>query len=368
MTALPDISLSLISEDEIRQKLTSVFVESIILTNKFDIDLISNDILDAIGYTPEEVQGKSISFLNYKENLQNLLLSNLNRGFFEEVTATLKGRHNKAVTFSISGFYLGLVSDINGYIILKVKNLDKAKEQSRSYDRRHEDLDNFIYRAAHDLRGPLASIRGLVGVMKLRKDNSEVDTMLEMLDSCAANLDERLFKLLYLADSHEAEVPSGDLKLALLEQTLRETLALNCLLDVVNFNFTSDHAEICGVHEHLVQSLLNNIMLYVISLPRNDGATINYHISKNDNGLVIEIRAAGFTIGCNLRQALLQKTSLYSELLITPSLINYYAARKIAQALQAQVRICFPHDDVQEIRMQIPFQPNSASGYDAAKR
>lgn len=360
MTSLPDISLSLISEEEIRQKLTSVFVESIILTNKFDIDLISNDVLDALGYTLEEVQGKSISFLNYKENLQNLLLSNLNRGFFEEVTATLKGRHNKPVAFSISGFYLGLVSDINGYIILKVKNLDKVKEQTRSHDSRHEDLDNFVYRAAHDLRGPLASIRGLVGVMKLRKDNSEVDTLLEMLDSCAANLDERLFKLLYLADSHEAEVPSGDLKLALLEQTLRETLALNCLLDVVNFHFTSDHAEICGVHEHLVQSLLNNIILYIISLPRKDGATINCHISKNDNGLLIQIRAAGFTVGCTIRQALLQRTSLYSELLISPNLINYYAARKIAQAMQAQVRLCFPHEDVQEIDMQIPFQADSA--------
>lgn len=319
-------------------------------------------MLNAIGYTLDELQGKSITFLNYKENLQNLLLNNLNRGFFEEITVTLNGRYNKAVTFSISGFYLGLVSDINGYIILKAKNPDKAKEQIPGDDRRHEDLDNFVYRAAHDLRGPLASIRGLVGVMKLRKDNSEVDTLLEMLDSCAANLDERLFKLLYLADSHEAEVPSGDLKLALLEQTLRETLALNCLLEIVNFNFTSDHAEINGVHEHLVQSLLNNIMLYILSLPRKDGATINCHIAKNDNSLVIEIRAAGFTVSCNLRQALLHKTSLYSELLIAPNLINYYAARKIAQGMQAQVRLCFPHDDVQEFHMQIPFQTNAVNG------
>lgn len=360
MTSLPDISLSLISEEEIRQKLTSVFVESIILTNKFDIDLISNDVLDAVGYTLEDVQGRSISFLNYKENLQNLLLSSLNRGFFEEVTATLKGRYNKPVTFRISGFYLGLVSDINGYIILKVKNLDKVKEHAPSHDSRHEDLDNFIYRAAHDLRGPLASIRGLVNVMKLRKDNTEVDRILEMLDSCAANLDERLFKLLYLADSHEAEIPSGDLKLALLEKTLRETLTLNCLLEKVNFHFTSDHAEIAGVHEHLVQSLLNNIILYIISLPRNDGATITCHISKNNTGLLIEICAAGFITGCSLRQALAQKTSLYSELLISPNLINYYAARKIALAMQAQVGLCFPHDDVQEFHFQIPFQADSA--------
>jgi hypothetical protein len=359
MTSLPDISLSLISEEEIRQKLTSVFVESIILTNKFDIDLISNDVLDAVGYTLEEVQGKSISFLNYRENLQNLLLSNLNRGFFEEVTATLNGRNNKPVVFSISGFYLGLVSDINGYIILKVRNLDSAKDQTSNRDKRHEDLDNFVYRAAHDLRGPLASIRGLVGVMKLRKDDSEVDRILEMLDACAANLDERLFKLLYLADSHEAEIPSGDLKLALLEKELRETLALNCLLETVNFHFTSDHAEICGVHEHLVQSLLNNFMLYIVSLPRNDGATINYHISKNSSGLLIEIRAAGFIVSCSMRQALQQRSSLYSELLISPNLINYYAARKIAQAMQAQVRLCFPHDDVQEFYMHIPFQADS---------
>lgn len=355
MTSRPDISISLISEEEIRQKLTSVFAESIILTNKFDIDLISHDVLESLGYTLEDVQGRSISFLNYKDNLQNLLLHNLNRGFFEEITATLRG-HHKPVTYSISGFYLGLVSDINGYIILKVKNQDKGREQSASRDSRHEELDNFIYRAAHDLRGPLASIRGLVNVMKLRKDNSEVDGVLEMLDSCAAHLDERLFKLLYLAESNEAEIPSGDLKLVMLETLLRDTLAQRCLTDKIKFHFTSDHAEICGVHEHLVQSLLNNIMLYIISLPRNDGATINFHISKNDSGLLIEIHSAGFIIECKLRQALQQKTTLYSELLISPDLINYYAARKIAQALQAQVCICFPHDDEQEFQIQAPFR------------
>ncbi|SKC58423.1 ATP-binding protein [Ohtaekwangia koreensis] len=360
MTSLREISLGLISENEVRQKLTSVFVESIILTNKFEIDLVSKDVLEALGYALGELKGRNISSLNHEINLQNLLLNNLNRGFFEEIVVALNNAQHRHVMFSISGFYLGVVSDINGYIILKVKNLDKVREHNTKLEHDREELDNFIYRAAHDIRGPLATMRGLINLMKLRKDDSEINMMLGMLDASASRLDERLFKLLYLAESNEAEVPSGDLKFSSLETSLRETLVQNCPLEEIDLHFKAQQAGARGMHEHLVQSLLNNILLYIVSLPKCNAASIVFHCSSTSEGISVDIQSEGFQIEYKLRQALRQKTSLYSELLIFPSLINYYAARKIALSLNAELRISFLGEDIQEMNVLIPFHAAGA--------
>ena len=51
--------------------------------------------------------------------------------------------------------------------------------QNDELQKRNEELDRFVYSASHDLRAPLASIKGVIGLMKLEnKDDSEYSTMI----------------------------------------------------------------------------------------------------------------------------------------------------------------------------------------------
>ncbi|HZI25050.1 MAG TPA: histidine kinase dimerization/phospho-acceptor domain-containing protein, partial [Chryseolinea sp.] len=92
----------------------------------------------------------------------------------------------------------GLISDINNKIILIVKKTEVVATIENPENTRIE-IDQFIYRAAHDLRGPLATIKGLIDLIKIRENNDELDRLIQLVDSHANVLDERLFQLAYMA-------------------------------------------------------------------------------------------------------------------------------------------------------------------------
>lgn len=60
----------------------------------------------------------------------------------------------------------------------------------------NQELDLFIYRASHDLRGPIASILGLTKIAKLEEQRNAQMSYLEMLEKTADNANEVLSKLL----------------------------------------------------------------------------------------------------------------------------------------------------------------------------
>lgn len=196
------LPLALIAESDIVPKLATIFEDSVILDGRFQIVMASNPTLHTLGYTLEELQGQSISRLGRAdEDLQPMLQAALGTGFFEEIVISLQTSNGKSVVFGVSGFYLGLISDLNGYIVLKLKNLDIIRQLNQQLEDNRGALDKFIQRTAQDLRGPVSTIRGLIHMLKNHPDDTALGLLADMLEVNATQLDDRLCKLLLLAES-----------------------------------------------------------------------------------------------------------------------------------------------------------------------
>src|SRR6478735_8142490 len=122
-----DISTMLLSEETIRHKLSSLFVDSIVTDNQFNITIISKNILEALEFTLDELRGKSINYLAAQDDIVSDLRQELTSGYFDERPITLVSKSQGKVVFGISGFYLGLISELNGRIIFNIRSLDKAE-------------------------------------------------------------------------------------------------------------------------------------------------------------------------------------------------------------------------------------------------
>src|SRR5688572_31003502 len=138
-----DITTGLISEETIRQKFSSLFVDSIVTDNFFNITIISSNILELLEFTQEGLRGKNINYLAAKGDIVGDIKRDLSNGFFEERPVTLITKSQRKLVFGISGFYLGLISEINGRIIFTIRSLDKAETLKQQLQAKKVELDNF---------------------------------------------------------------------------------------------------------------------------------------------------------------------------------------------------------------------------------
>jgi hypothetical protein len=353
-----DISGILISDESIRQKLPSIFADSMVVDHHFNIVVTSQNVLEFLEFSVEEIKYKSLNYLTGNIDLVSALKRDLSQGYFEERKAILFSKTNRKISVGISGFYLGLISDINGYIILRISNLDEVELINQRLQQKKAELDDFIYRAAHDLRGPLATIKGLINLLKMKENANELDRLLPMIDAHANKLDERLFQLVYLAKADlEYNPPSEIVDFNIIETTLRRIIEQNAFVDFLVFHFTAPLGRLKGINEVLLSSLLSNLLFHILSQPMSSlNSVVFFRIIREDNILKITVGTQGFATNDLLSKTVRNDEFLYTDMVNYPQFLNFYAAQKIAWKLKARVRINFLSSEKQRITILVPIK------------
>jgi light-regulated signal transduction histidine kinase (bacteriophytochrome) len=306
------------------------------------------------GFEADELEGKPLDIFSPSGSLKEVLRKKLSNGFSERGTSASIRTKNGIVTCQITGFYLGLISDLSGFIVLRVKQLDEINQLSKQLESSKNELDEFVYRASHDLRGPLATIRGLINLMKLQPPMEEMMNLVKMIDTHASKLDDRLFGLHYLSESGRGEVNAGDLNSYALESSLRSTIEENYPIDDIHFHFSTSSPVYKGINEEFATSLVNNILLYLLALPKSQVNSISVELTTGSSDIRIVVDSKGFIASYQLVKAIRQKAPLYSNAVTYLQLIHYYAAQKIAHKIKASIQVNFINDDEQDITVLVP--------------
>jgi signal transduction histidine kinase len=356
----PDITGLVLSMSEIMGKLNTILADAIILDLGLGIAALGRDVELLMGATSEEMRGEQFAAICGGANIRAILEERLKSGYFHGLDINLWTRRAESCSVSLSGFYMGLISDINGYIILKVKLKDENSVLNTELFTKKRELDTFIYRAAHDLRGPLATIKGLVNLLKIRKSDFEVDELTNLIEVHAEKLDDRLFKLIYLAnDTGHYEDGKGCVDFSVLKDILIRTLRDNCQLDKAILGFEAPAGNLCQVNDRAIMRLARHAILYIIGLPvanatEDNQLVIDMQIQVVRSTLIISVTAQGFVTSEAIRQVIKQPSSLYNDLLSHPLLFNYYVAYKEATLLRGTFSVDYKGETQQVIHMEIP--------------
>ncbi len=83
--------------------------------------------------------------------------------------------------------------NLEDIVVARTKDLNKAYSDVLNINK---ELDSFVYRASHDIRGPLATFLGLCNLAKMEVGEAKALEYLEMLHSTAKRMDDILNRLL----------------------------------------------------------------------------------------------------------------------------------------------------------------------------
>lgn len=334
-----DITRSVISSESIRQRISSIFPDSVVLDNQFRFVSVSLNILEATGYSMSDLRGNSLALFSTSNNLQEEIESRLRRGYFEEERFEISAKNSTRIAYGISGFYLGLIADISGMIVLKFKNLEEINLMYAQLDAKTEELDRFVYLSSHALRGPLATIQGLLNLARISNDINEIKDLNAKIDTFASKLDDKLHRLILFAESDKAsESGNGPLGFQTMCELLHTEMLEPAFGHAVKFSYVPQEQFLIMNQGQVVLSLLRNLVNFIFSLEKTNECHLTFDALSNTSAVEIIIRAKGFKTCREISEKLQIVNSGYSEILSYPELVNCYAAKKIVFKLKGNIQ------------------------------
>ena len=329
-----DVRNSLISPNDTLHFLQEVFYDTILLDSQLTIQSIGKHIISDLGYSKEELKSKSVEIIipDFAERAFALLQT----GFFSQQRFHLVSKTGDLITVNLSGFYSGLLTDVNGFVVLRYDNLSDTHVIQDQLNLKAEELDHFIYQASHSLRGPLATIRGLINIAKIEKDPTQLIFIHNQLEEFSNRLDAKLYKLMCFAEADRTRgIPTGLMCPAVFTNKLKQVIEQHTIKMVFKGCFVAGMAT-DKLNEHLIESIITNLINFLFIDDHSAHGTIEVHVIGGTGFVEIIVKITGFCFGESFQKSLTGDHG-YGHLLEQPNLTGAYSVRKVVHKLQGKI-------------------------------
>jgi signal transduction histidine kinase len=116
-------------------------------------------------------------------DILDLVQDSIASGLVQEMEYTVP------VGTSLIDFDVRIVRSGTDEALVIERDVTKRKETERELIRRNFELDSFVYRSSHDLKAPLNSIMGLIGIIQSESDDPVVERYIKLMNKSVTKLD-----------------------------------------------------------------------------------------------------------------------------------------------------------------------------------
>ncbi|MDX2189977.1 MAG: 7TM diverse intracellular signaling domain-containing protein [Bacteroidota bacterium] len=188
----------------------------------------------------------------------------------------------------------------------------KVRERTKKLQKAYRDLlnlnyelDSFIYRAAHDIRGPISTIMGLCNIALMEKDFQKCQEYLQILDKYSKNTQFTLNRILSVNDLKNNHVKLTHFTWQSLKNSVLALLLNNQDTSkvVVKFNFPLD--EDVYSDYFLMQLILQNMIDNAIRFRDNNSGIqpyCNITVVQDETNYIIRIEDNGEGIADTIKE------------------------------------------------------------------
>ena len=189
---------------------------------------------------------------------------------------------------------IGIVE--NGFLVrtwgVQTDITDRKKTEHELMES-NQELDTFFYKASHDLKGPLASILGIVNVARLENKDDVIEKYFKMIDTSVRRLDRTLMDLIELARTRKGVSKLSKIYVRALVDEILQSLSHTENFSVIKFNIEVDGSLGITADKVLVLSVFQNLIHNAINYGNKEHPVIKIHVDGTDNGIRLEVTDNG---------------------------------------------------------------------------
>lgn len=172
---------------------------------------VNDTFCQILGYERHSLEGKNIMyFIDYEEfkNLKEIIKTLVeNKDRILKIEQQYYSVRQRPIWTLVT---LSLVRKTNGepnYVLAIIQNINDLKKIQQDLADRNKELDTYVYRASHDLRGPISSLKGLVNLIKDNiLDPEELPRYIGMLEDRLNRLNAIMDNLIHIGQLRKSEI------------------------------------------------------------------------------------------------------------------------------------------------------------------
>ena len=251
-----------------------------------------------LGKTKNDLKNLPFTQLLHPDSIQNVqeatqkVLKQQTTMFRQECKLLAQDEH---IVWSL--LTISLVKDTNEkpkYLLGILQNISELKKTQEDLNFKKAELDTLIYRTPHDLRGPVATLKGLSDLMQAENQNEHLHDYLLKLQKTLDELDNRLHNLMEITNIKEITIAKTKINF----QQIFEEICLN-LWQVPKHNQIPIITDFSGVKDfysdvNLLKIILHNLLSNAMQFARpNVEPYVMLRIQQNQEHLKIEVEDNG---------------------------------------------------------------------------
>jgi len=270
---------------------------------------VSNSSYTLIGYSPDDLIGKrAYEFLHPDDlnNIRNGLNEFINKGL-GIYTASYRYKKKDGTYIWVESTnkltFLDGTDKIEGVISIS-RDITERKAFEARLEEKIKDLDTFIYRSSHDLKGPLASLQGLLNVARSEVKDEIAIQYLKLIEKSVLNLDTILMDLLNITKITQGSLSIVDINI---KETITKIISsFENLPEYSNIKWDLDFdtTEVLQLDKSLVNNIFQNLIINAIKYQdkSKNHPLIRISTKRYDDQMIIKIEDNGEGISEDLQK------------------------------------------------------------------
>ncbi|SMG13016.1 Signal transduction histidine kinase [Marivirga sericea] len=239
---------------------------------------------------------------------------------------------------------------------------DRTKELSHSNNlllEKNKELDEFIYKSAHDLRGPIARFKGLSQLIQMEYDQkSDISAHLEHLNHSANHMDNMLKRLSNVYEISARPITPQKIKIDLILDTVFDRLKGEENLDAVTVDVNNTVNHPIQIDPSLLHLILKNLIGNAVRFhdPLKLKRWVKVNIEIVDKNMVINVKDNGIGIKKEQKENIFDLFYVGSELPKGPGL-GLYICKIITKKLNGNITLNYSDIEKEtEFKASIPIK------------
>ncbi len=251
----------------------------------------------------------------------------------------------------------GIIEDHNKFLDQLVDQKTKELvDSNEALVKVNDELDNFIYKTSHDIRGPLASLKGMVNLAIMDVKDDKALGYLQKLDLTAEKLNMILTRLLIVNRINHAELKPEPI---LFEPIIQEILTLEVKKGIPP-KIKIDYEVAPDVHlvsdrdlvRLILENLIDNAVKYYNDSERVE-SFVRIRVAMEDGKVTARVVDNGVGISTMNRQKIFQMFVRASERSDTGG-IGLYLAKLATEKVGGDISLISTNEKYTEFVVQFP--------------